>query len=83
MESLWNKSKELQAQARYSHMFRDSCILAFTEKWLSDKDPDSDFELCVFGVPVQLDREVCWGGVYLYVNTAGANRSWFGRKLYD
>lgn len=74
VQSLRNKSEELQAQVRYSHEFRDSCILALTETWLSDRDMDGDLKLCGFGSPVRLDRDETstgkrtGGGVCLYVN---------------
>lgn len=36
VQSLRNKTDELQSQAHYSHEFREACILALTETWLSE-----------------------------------------------
>jgi len=74
VQSLRNKTDKLQAQARYSHDFRDACILAFTKTWLSDRDSDKDLETEGFGVPIRLDRDAAAtgkssaGGVCLYIN---------------
>ncbi|KAK7879847.1 hypothetical protein WMY93_033482 [Mugilogobius chulae] len=52
-----NKMDELQANVLHLENFRDACILAFTETWLTSADPQSDFSLPGFGTPVRLDRD--------------------------
>ncbi|KAK0150009.1 hypothetical protein N1851_009244 [Merluccius polli] len=74
VQSLWNKTDELQAQARYRHEFRDACILALTETWLSHKDLDKDVTIDGFGKPIRLDRDAVatgkstGGGLCLFLN---------------
>lgn len=71
-----------------SHLekFRDACILAFTEPWLTSADPDTDLTLTGFGKPVRLDRDADvtvksqGGGVCLYVSS-GVNTSLFERRF--
>lgn len=74
VQSLQNKTDELQAWVHYSHIFRNACILAFTETWLSDRDTDGDLEMDGFGIPTRLDRDAAatgkssGGGMCLYFN---------------
>ena len=56
MQSLRNKSDELQAHVRYQHEFKEACILALTETWLGEADLDADIALDGFGAPLRLDR---------------------------
>ncbi len=78
-QSLRNKSEELQALVRFNHDFRESCILAFTESWLSNRDSNADLEIDGFGTPIRLDRDTTTtgkatgGGVCLYVNERWCN----------
>lgn len=44
-QSLRNKTDELQAHVRFQREFRDSCLLAITETWLSDSDSDTDITM--------------------------------------
>lgn len=73
-QSLRNKTDKLQAHVRFQREFRDSCLLAITETWLSDRDSDTDITMDGFGSPVRLDRDAGatgmsrGGGVCLYVN---------------
>ena len=74
VQSLQNKTEELQAQARYRHEFRDACILALTETWLSHKDLDKDVTIDGFGKLIRLDRgavatgKSTGGGLCLFLN---------------
>lgn len=78
-QSLRNKSEELQALVRCNHDFRESCILAFTESWLTDYDSATDLEIDGFGSPLRLDRDASvtgkssGGGVCIYVNESWCN----------
>lgn len=71
---LRNNTNELQVHVRLQREFRDSCLLAIIEIWLSDRDSDSDITMDGFGAPVHLDRDAGatgmsrGGGVCLYVN---------------
>lgn len=73
-QSLRNKMDELQAHVRFQHEFRDACLLAITETWLSERDLDTEEAIDGFGAPVRLDRDADLtgmsrsGGVCLYVN---------------
>lgn len=72
--SLRNKTKELQALIRHQHEFKEACILAFTETWLSERDADGDLVIDRFGVPFRNDRasattgKLYGGGVCAYIN---------------
>ncbi len=78
-QSLRNKSEELQALVHFNHDFRESCILAFTESWLSNRDSNADLEIDGFRTPIRLDRDATTlgkatgGGVCLYVNERWCN----------
>lgn len=41
VQSLRRKIDDLQAMVRFQHDYKDACILAFTETWLKDNDPDN------------------------------------------
>ena len=64
---------------RSNHDVRDSCILAFTETFLSENDSAADTEIDGFGTPFRLDRDAAvtgksrGGGVCLYVNERWCN----------
>ena len=74
VQSLKNKTDELQACVSFMHEFRDVCIFALTETWLTDADPDSTLIIDGFGAPIRLDRDPRTtgksrgGGVCLYIN---------------
>jgi len=74
VQSLKNKMDELQARVSYTREFRDACVLAFTETWLTAADMDSTTDIDGFGVPVRLDRDPDMtgkrqgGGVCFYIN---------------
>lgn len=58
---------------KFQHDFRNVCVMAFTETWLSEGDSDSSLRLDDFGVPVRMDRDETatgkaqGGGVCLYI----------------
>lgn len=56
-QSLRNKTDELQAHVGFQHEFRDACLLAITETWLSESDLDSELVIDGFGAPIRLDRD--------------------------
>lgn len=47
---------ELQGNARYQQDFRNCCIIAFTETWLTKYDRDTDLSNDGFRAPFHLDR---------------------------
>lgn len=70
---------ELEIHAKLKREFMDTCVLAFTETWLSERDQDSELTLTGFGGPIRLDRdpEVTrksrGGGVCFFVNQKYCN----------
>ena len=74
VQSLRNKTDELQANSNYLHEYRNACIMAFSETWLSSRDSDADLSISGFGAPVRLDRDAestgksQGGGVCVYIN---------------
>lgn len=87
MQSLRNKSDELQAHVRYQHEFKEACILALTETWLGEADSDAGIALDGFGVPFRMDRVAATtgksrgGGVCLYVNERWSKTTLVREKL--
>ena len=73
-QSIRNKVDELQANVIHLEKFRDTCIIAFNETWLTSTDLEIDLSLSGFGLPIRLDRDAdvtgksLGGGVCLYVN---------------
>ena len=69
----------LEAHARCKHDFRETCLLAFTETWLGDADPNKDLHITGFGYPVRMDRSPLianksrGGGVCIYINERYCN----------
>lgn len=64
---------ELHLNVAHLRDYRDTCLMAFTETWLKDSDPDCSLELNGFGFPIRLDRDPratqkSQGGVCLYIN---------------
>ncbi len=47
---------ELEAWAKFIPAVRETCLLAFTETWLSEVDQDEDLAISGFGNPLRLDR---------------------------
>ncbi len=79
VQSLRNKTDELKANVLHLSQYRNTCVLALTENWLSNNDPDSDLHLDGFGIPLRTDRDSDvtgkshGGGVCLYVNRRWCN----------
>lgn len=79
VQSIRNKMDELEAHAKFKKESKETCLLAFTETWLSESDLDSDVYLSGFGCPVRLDRsrettgKKRGGGVCFYVNQRYCN----------
>ena len=79
VQSIRNKLDELAVWASLKHEVKDTCLLAFTETWLSDLDRDENLLLTGFGAPFRLDRspEITnkrrGGGVCFYVNQRYCN----------
>ncbi len=62
---------ELQGNARYQQDFRNCCIMAFTETWLTECDRDTDLSIDGFGAPfclAEVTGKTQGGEVCLYVN---------------
>lgn len=74
VQSIRNKLDELETYAKFKREVKDTCLLAFTETWLGDANPDLDLNLTGFGSPIRMDRssEITGknqgGGVCFYVN---------------
>lgn len=74
VRSLRNKIEELRANVLHLRDYRDACLMAFTETWLTESDSDSALEISGFGAPLRLDRDsevthkMLDGGVCLYIN---------------
>lgn len=81
VRSLMNKTEELRANVLHLRDYRDACLMAFTETWLTESDSDSDsaLEISGFGAPLHLDRDsevthkTLGGGVCLYINRRWCN----------
>ncbi len=79
VQSLRNKVDELHGCVRFQKDFKDCCVLAFTETWLTEHDQDSNLFIDGFGVPFRLDRKSAvtrksqGGGVCLYFNKRYCN----------
>ena len=73
-QSLRNKLDELQGNVRFLRDYKDCCVMAFTESWLTEQDSDTDLSIDGFGVPFRQDRDAevtgksRGGGVCIYVN---------------
>lgn len=66
VRSLRNKVDELQGNVRFLKDFKDCCLMAFTETWLSENDPDSDLLISGFGPKQRGDGENSgWRGVFV------------------
>jgi len=79
MQSLRNKTDELEAYVKCMKEYRETCLLAFTETWLGDRDADEDLAITGFGRPIRLDRSSAitgkstGGGVCFYINEQYCN----------
>ena len=56
VQSLRNKTDELEAYVTCRKEYRETCLFAFTETWLGDRDTDHDLHITGFGTPIRLDR---------------------------
>lgn len=74
VQSLRNKVDKLQGNVRWQKDFRDCCVMAFTETWLTERNQDSHLFIDGFEAPFCLDRKAevtrktQGGGVCLYFN---------------
>ncbi len=72
--SLCTNTEELQDLIRHQHKYKDACILAITETWLRESDPNNDMLIDNFWAPLCKDQDIkttdksCRGGVCLYIN---------------
>lgn len=57
VQSLRKKTHELQAIVKLQHDYRNVCVMAFTETWLSEGDSDSSQRMHEFGVPYRMDQD--------------------------
>lgn len=77
VQSLRNKMDELQGNVSFLKDFREYCVLAFTETWLTENDQDNDLSIDGFGAPYRLDRErergnreiSRWRGMFIFQQT--------------
>uniref|UniRef100_A0A1A8DL22 Uncharacterized protein n=1 Tax=Nothobranchius kadleci TaxID=1051664 RepID=A0A1A8DL22_NOTKA len=73
-QSIRNKLDELDAWITTRQEIKNTCLLVFTESWLSESDREEDLMLPGFGAPLRLDRDKGvtdkqrGGGVCCYVN---------------
>lgn len=78
VQSLRNKLDELQGHAGLQKDFKDCCVMAFTETWLTEQDQDNELLIDRFGAPfrnVDTTGKTQGGGVCLYVN------NWYCRAV--
>lgn len=86
VQSIRNKMDELEIYARWKREFRETCLLAFTETWLGERDRNEDLHITGFGPPIRLDRSPVitnkskGGGVCFYINESTVRLSWCGRE---
>ncbi|KAK7938328.1 hypothetical protein WMY93_001654 [Mugilogobius chulae] len=57
VQSLRNKLDELSGYVRFQKDFKECCMMAFTETWLTEQDQDADLRMDGFGAPFRLDRD--------------------------
>lgn len=73
-QSLRNKVDELQVNVNHLCEYKNACLLACTETWLTSSVLDSSLEIRGFGAPLRLDADcgitgkTQGGGVCLYIN---------------
>ena len=70
--SIVNKIEEIEANSKHFYEYRESSVMCFTETWLKESMPDSQFHLTDFTL-IRSDRTTssgksCGGGVCLYFN---------------
>uniref|UniRef100_A0A2C9LT42 Uncharacterized protein n=1 Tax=Biomphalaria glabrata TaxID=6526 RepID=A0A2C9LT42_BIOGL len=72
VRSISNKVDEICAHVRYDHIFRESCLLAFTETWLEEDDNDNliaiDGFSCVRSDRTAESKKKKGGGLCVYIN---------------
>ncbi|XP_039477902.1 uncharacterized protein LOC120443369 [Oreochromis aureus] len=72
VQSLRNKTDELQGNVLHLREYRKACLMALTETWLTDMDSDTSLRISGFGTPVRLDRNC---GVTRKSHGGGVRRS--------
>ncbi|XP_077981372.1 uncharacterized protein LOC144436447 [Glandiceps talaboti] len=74
VRSLRNKIDELHVNTKYLTEYRDSCLLCFSETWLTDNISNNALQVDGFYGPFRTDRDhdvtgkAIGGGVCIYVN---------------
>ena len=59
VQSLYNKIDELHAKCRYDNVYREACVVAFSETWLNSTRPDDDIILDgVYCVPFRQNQRI-------------------------
>jgi hypothetical protein len=77
-QSLTNKLDEIRVHCRHDSVYREACLLAFSETWLNDNIPDAEAAISGFTL-VRGDRSLAdsgkhgGGGVCVYVNNGWCN----------
>uniref|UniRef100_A0AAV2KTK8 Uncharacterized protein n=1 Tax=Knipowitschia caucasica TaxID=637954 RepID=A0AAV2KTK8_KNICA len=78
-QSIRNKMDELHANVVHQEKFKNACILAFSETWITSADSEMDLSLPGFGAPIRLDRDPDVtgksqeGGVCFFINQRWCN----------
>lgn len=58
---------ELQGNVRFQKGFKDCCLLAFSETWLTELDQDADMSIDRFGPESRRDEEESgWRGMLVF-----------------
>ncbi|KAK6178302.1 hypothetical protein SNE40_013103 [Patella caerulea] len=74
VRSLRNKLDDLYTSVKFLYEYRESCLLCFTETWLTESTDDTSLHIDGFGTPIRLDRSLnntgktIGGGVCFYIN---------------
>ena len=72
-----NKVDEISAHVRYNNVFRESCIMCFTETWLDTDDNDNfttiDGFSCVRSDRTAESNKKKGGGLCVYINNKFCN----------
>ena len=77
VRSIRNKVDEISAHVRYNNVFRESCIMCFTETWLDTDDNDNfttiDGFSCVRSDRTAESNKKKGGGLCVYINNKFCN----------